>query len=234
MAPRQARYWTPPRRAGSSSAASAPGRRAIMLADSQGKWRGLSVDVCRAVAAAIFGDADKVKYQPLTSQQRFTAIQSGEVDMLVGNATWTLTRDTALGLDFTGVYLLRRPELPGAEEARREERQGTERRHHLRGARHHHRAQPGRLFPRQQDDLQAGRHREGRRDPLGLLRRALRRLYDGRLEPGRDPGGERAAAAGPSTISSSCRRSSPRSRWGRWCATATTSSPTSCAGRSMP
>ena len=80
------------------------GTAGYMLADSTGKWKGLSVDVCRAVAAAIFGDADKVKYQPLTSQQRFTAIQSGEVDMLVGNATWTLTRDTALGLDFVGVY----------------------------------------------------------------------------------------------------------------------------------
>ena len=80
------------------------GTAGYMLADSQGKWRGLSVDVCRAVAAAIFGDADKVRYVPLTSQQRFTAVQSSEVDMLVGNATWTLTRDTALGLDFTGVY----------------------------------------------------------------------------------------------------------------------------------
>jgi general L-amino acid transport system substrate-binding protein len=80
------------------------GTAGYMLADSTGKWKGLSVDVCRAVAAAIFGDAEKVKYQPLTSQQRFTAIQSGEVDVLVGNATWTLTRDTALGLDFTGVY----------------------------------------------------------------------------------------------------------------------------------
>jgi general L-amino acid transport system substrate-binding protein len=80
------------------------GTAGYYMPDSQGKWKGLSVDVCRAVAAAIFGDAEKVKYVPLTSQQRFTAIQSGEVDMLVGNATWTLTRDTALGLDFTGVY----------------------------------------------------------------------------------------------------------------------------------
>ena len=79
------------------------GTAGYMMPDSQGKWKGLSVDVCRAVAAAIFGDADKVKYTPLTSQQRFTAVQSGEVDMLVGNATWTLTRDTALGLDFTAV-----------------------------------------------------------------------------------------------------------------------------------
>jgi general L-amino acid transport system substrate-binding protein len=80
------------------------GTAGFMLADSQGKWKGLSVDVCRAVATAIFGDSEKVKYVPLTSQQRFTALQSSEVDMVMGNATYTLTRDTALGLDFTGVY----------------------------------------------------------------------------------------------------------------------------------
>jgi general L-amino acid transport system substrate-binding protein len=79
------------------------GTAGFMLADSQGKWVGLDVDVCRAVAAAIFGDATKVKYTPLTSQQRFTALQSGEVDMLSNNTTITLTRDTALGLDFTAV-----------------------------------------------------------------------------------------------------------------------------------
>ncbi len=71
--------------------------------DSQGKWTGLNVDICRGVAAAILGDADKVKYVPLTAQQRFTALQSGEVDMLSNNTTWTLTRDTALGFDFVGV-----------------------------------------------------------------------------------------------------------------------------------
>src|SRR5262249_57935167 len=63
----------------------------------------LDVDVCRAVAAAIFGDAEKVKYTPLTAQQRFTALQSGEVDMLSNNTTATLTRDTALGLHFTAI-----------------------------------------------------------------------------------------------------------------------------------
>jgi general L-amino acid transport system substrate-binding protein len=73
------------------------------LADSQGKWTGLDVDTCRAIAAAIFGDADKVKFVPTTAQQRFTALQSGEVDLLVRTTTWTLTRDTALGFDFTGV-----------------------------------------------------------------------------------------------------------------------------------
>ncbi len=79
------------------------GTAGFMLQDSQGKWIGLDVDVCRAVSAAIFGDAEKVKYVPLSSQQRFTALQSGEVDVLSNNTTITLTRDTALGLDFTAV-----------------------------------------------------------------------------------------------------------------------------------
>jgi general L-amino acid transport system substrate-binding protein len=71
--------------------------------DSKGVWRGIDVDVCRAVAAAVFGDANKVRYTPLTTQQRFTAIQSGEVDVLSRNTTWTLARDTTLGLNFVGV-----------------------------------------------------------------------------------------------------------------------------------
>jgi len=79
------------------------GTAGFMLADSKGKWVGLDVDGCRAVAASIFGDATKVKYVPLTAQQRFTALQSGEVDMLSNNTTMTLTRDTALGLDFTAI-----------------------------------------------------------------------------------------------------------------------------------
>src|SRR5882672_7383044 len=81
----------------------AGGLAGFMVADSQGKWKGLDVDVCRAVAATIFGDSEKVKYVPLSGQQRFTALQSGEVDMLSNNTTITLTRDTALGLDFTAV-----------------------------------------------------------------------------------------------------------------------------------
>ena len=71
--------------------------------DSRGVWRGIDVDVCRAVAAAVFGDAGKVRYTPLTAQQRFTALQSGEVDILSRNTTWTITRDTSLGLNFVGV-----------------------------------------------------------------------------------------------------------------------------------
>jgi general L-amino acid transport system substrate-binding protein len=71
--------------------------------DEQGNWTGIDVDVCRAVAAAIFGDASKVKFTPLSAKERFTALQSGEVDMLSRNTTWTLVRDTALGLNFAGV-----------------------------------------------------------------------------------------------------------------------------------
>ena len=71
--------------------------------DSRGVWKGLDVDVCRAIAAAVFGDASKVRYTPLTTQQRFTALQSGEVDVLARNTTWTMTRDTSLGLNFVGV-----------------------------------------------------------------------------------------------------------------------------------
>ena len=71
--------------------------------DSKGVWKGIDVDLCRAVAAAVFGDASKVRYTPLTAQQRFTALQSGEVDVLSRNTTWTITRDTSLGLNFVGV-----------------------------------------------------------------------------------------------------------------------------------
>lgn len=72
-------------------------------ADSNGRWSGLDVDTCRAVAAAILGDGDKVRYVPLTAQQRFTALQSGEVDILARNTTFTLTRDASLGLHSTAV-----------------------------------------------------------------------------------------------------------------------------------
>jgi general L-amino acid transport system substrate-binding protein len=72
-------------------------------ADSNGNWSGLDVDVCKAIAAATLGDANKVKWVPLNAQQRFTALQSGEVDILARNTTWTLTRDASLGLSFTGI-----------------------------------------------------------------------------------------------------------------------------------
>jgi general L-amino acid transport system substrate-binding protein len=78
------------------------GLAGFSAADSQGNWTGLDVDVCKAIAASILGDANKVKWVPLTAQQRFTALQSGEIDILSRNTTWTLSRDASLGMFFTG------------------------------------------------------------------------------------------------------------------------------------
>jgi len=72
-------------------------------ADSSGNWSGLDADVCKAIAAATLGDASKVKWVPLSAQARFTALQSGEIDVLSRNTTFTLTRDASLGLSMTGV-----------------------------------------------------------------------------------------------------------------------------------
>ncbi|WP_028878877.1 transporter substrate-binding domain-containing protein, partial [Terasakiella pusilla] len=73
------------------------------IPDEKGNWTGIDVDVCRGVAAAVLGDAMKVKFIPLTAKERFTALQSGEIDILSRNTTWTHTRDTSLGLNFAGV-----------------------------------------------------------------------------------------------------------------------------------
>ena len=92
--------------------------------DAQGNWRGLDADMCRAVAAAMFGDANKVRFTPLSSQQRFTALQAGEIDVLSRNTTWTLQRDVQLGIDFVatsyydgqGFMVPRRLNLRGARD----------------------------------------------------------------------------------------------------------------------
>jgi general L-amino acid transport system substrate-binding protein len=73
------------------------------IADEKGVWAGIDVDGCKAVASAVLGDATKIKYVPLNSKERFTALQSGEIDVLVRGTTWTLTRDSSLGLNFAGV-----------------------------------------------------------------------------------------------------------------------------------
>ena len=73
------------------------------VADEKGVWKGIDVDVCRAIAAAVFGDASKVKFTPLTAKERFTALQSGEVDVLSRNTTWTVTREGGQGIVFTGI-----------------------------------------------------------------------------------------------------------------------------------
>jgi general L-amino acid transport system substrate-binding protein len=80
-----------------------PGLAGFGLPDSNGNWTGLDVDFCRAVAAAIFNDPNKVKFIPLTAKDRFTALQSGEVDVLAHNTTWTISREAGQGLLFTGI-----------------------------------------------------------------------------------------------------------------------------------
>jgi general L-amino acid transport system substrate-binding protein len=80
-----------------------PGLAGFGVPDAQGNWTGMDVDFCRAVAAAIFDDPTKVRFIPLSAKDRFTALQSGEVDLLVRNSTWTMSRDTTLGLDFPAV-----------------------------------------------------------------------------------------------------------------------------------
>ena len=88
---------------GAVNCGSNPGLAGFGLPDAQGNWTGFDVEFCRALAAAIFDDPKKVKFVPLTAKDRFTALQSGEVDVLARNTTWTSSRDTSLGLNFTGV-----------------------------------------------------------------------------------------------------------------------------------
>ncbi|MCO5147576.1 MAG: amino acid ABC transporter substrate-binding protein [Aquamicrobium sp.] len=90
----------------------------------KGEWTGLDVDFCRAVAAAVFGDGNAVKFTGLSAKDRFTALQSGEVDILSRNTTWTVSRDTALGLNFAGVtyydgqgFMINAKKLPGVNSA---------------------------------------------------------------------------------------------------------------------
>ena len=130
----------------------------------KGEWTGLDVDFCRAVAAAIFGDGTKVKFTPLSAKDRFTALQSGEVDVLSRNTTWTISRDTALGLNFAGVtyfdgqgFMINAKKLPGCQLGA-----SAFRRRRLRAVGHHNRAQSRRLLQDQQFGVQPGRLREGR------------------------------------------------------------------------
>jgi len=92
--------------------------------NNQGEWTGFDVDLCRAVAAAIFGDPTKVNFTPTNATERFTALQSGEIDLLSRNTTWTLSRDSKLGFNFAGVnyydgqgFMINAQKLPGVNSA---------------------------------------------------------------------------------------------------------------------
>jgi general L-amino acid transport system substrate-binding protein len=123
--------------------------------DDKGEWTGLDVDFCRAVAAAVFGDGTKVKFTPLSAKDRFTALQSGEVDLLSRNTTWTINRDTALGLNFVGVtYYDGQGFMVNRRSCRASIRRCSSPAPLLRSIGNDDRAQPGRLFQGQQDGLQ--------------------------------------------------------------------------------
>jgi len=79
------------------------GLAGFSASDSKGNWLGLDVDICKAIAAAVVGDRGRVRWTPLNAQQRFASLQSGEIDLLSRNTSWTLTRDASLGLHFTGI-----------------------------------------------------------------------------------------------------------------------------------
>ncbi len=136
--------------------------------DSSNNWTGMDVDFCRAVAAAIFGDASKVKFSPLNSKERFTALQSGEVDLLSRNTTWTMSRDTSLGLKFAGTmyydgqgFMVNKSlGVDSAHEARR--------RHGVHGNRHHDGTEPRRLLQGQQHEVSGGGDRRRQRTGQGL------------------------------------------------------------------
>ena len=151
------------------------------LPDAQGNWTGFDVDYCRAFAAAIFNDPAKVRFIPLSAKDRFTALQSGEVDVLVRNSTWTMSRDTQLGLDFPAVnyydgqgFMVRKKlgvssakELDGATICTQ---QGTTTELNLAD-----------FFRAQNHQVRGRRLRDRGRDVQGLRQRPLRRLHDRRL-----------------------------------------------------
>ena len=90
------------KKAGTLSCGVNTGLAGFSAPDDKGNWTGLDVEYCRAIAAAVLGDAKKVRFVPTTAKERFTALQSGEIDVLVRNTTWTLARDSSLGLSFAG------------------------------------------------------------------------------------------------------------------------------------
>ena len=91
------------RQKGFLACGSNPGLAGFGLPDDKGNWTGIDVDLCRSIAAVVFNDVTKVKFVPLTAKDRFTALQSGEIDVLIRNGTWTQSREAELGLLFTGV-----------------------------------------------------------------------------------------------------------------------------------
>jgi general L-amino acid transport system substrate-binding protein len=201
----------------------------FMQVDRQGKWTGFAVDICRAVAAAILRDANKVKYVSLAAAQRFPALQTGEVDLLVSNSTYTLARDASQGVDFTGIYyydgqgfLVKRSSAKVIKDLNRANicfQSATTTEANLVD---YFRGQKMRFISFAFDRAEEAKAAflAGRCEALTDDISALHAILAGN-------------ASRPRTTSSSA-RPSPRSRSARLCARATINLPTSCAGRSTP
>ena len=132
------------------------------LPDDQGVWKGLDIDECRAIAAAIFNDPTKVKFLPINAKDRPTILASGEIDVLIRNTTWTLSRQIA-GMFFTGVNFYDGQGFMVRKKLGVEFRAEARRRVDLHPAGHHHRTQRRRFLSRPRYEIRAGglRHRRG-------------------------------------------------------------------------
>jgi general L-amino acid transport system substrate-binding protein len=191
--------------------------------DGKGAWHGLDVDMCRAIAAAVFNDAAKYRLTPLTTQARFTALQSGEVDVLTRNTTVTLTRDTTLGLigvgvnyyDSQGVMVSKDLNVKSAKE--------------LNGATIC--VQPGTTTELNLADWFRGQKIEFKPVVIDKYDEIIRAFSAGRCDAFTT---DKSQLASTRTSSSSCRKTSPRSPWAPWSARATSNGSTSSAGRSTP
>ena len=133
-----------------------PGLAGFGLPDDQGVYKGLDVDECRAIAAAIFNDPNKVKYLPINAKDRPTILASGQIDVLIRNTTWTLSRETG-GMFFTGINYYDGQGFMVRKKLGIELGPQARRRLGLRAAGHDDRTQPRRLLPRPQHEVRAGR-----------------------------------------------------------------------------
>ena len=171
-----------------------PGLPGFSFTDDTGRWMGFEAAYCRALAAAVLGDADKITFVNLTGKTRFPALASGEVDILARNTTWTFSRDVNLGFTFIGIYYYDGQGFLGRKAARCEQRHRARRRLDLHPDRHHHRAQPRGLLPRPRHHLRAGADRDQRRSARRLRGGTLRtstprtsRAWRRRIRPSTTP-----------------------------------------------
>ncbi len=140
-------HWTACASAAPLACGVSTGLAGFGLPDNRGVWRGFDIDYCRAVAAAIFDDPQKIKFTPLSGKDRFTALQSGEVDLLSRNTTWTQSREAGQGLLFVGINYFDGQGFLVRKSLGLDLGDKTFRRVDMRATGHHQRTQPRRLFP---------------------------------------------------------------------------------------